>query len=210
LKRKWLRRQAKMSSEFEAGEISPAILDKIKRGQRYISTDCDLSERGYIKNRIRSGKQVWENIEERRRADAIGTARRTPESKRESNAKRPLEIKRMDDAKRHYFHGRRYSIDKNPEELMSCLSGTTAESERLATHHIIYDHSNPEFYTIELTVSEHRQLHGGTLTDENIERLQLVFKNREYIVESPEIPEEQNLNLRHPVSINTEFPKGAK
>ena len=188
-----------MSSKSEEGEIPLSILEKIERGQHYISTNSDLSERGYVKNKKRSGKQEWENIEYKRRRHAISNAKRTPEAMREA------------DHNRHRSKLGAFTIKTDPEEeLMSCLSGTTEESERLVFHHVIYDYSNRQSYIIALTSSEHMQLHRGALIDENIERLQLVFKNREYIVESPEIPEEQNLNLRHPVSINIEPPKGGK
>ena len=183
-----------MSSKSEEGEIPLSILEKVERGQHYIDTNFDLSERGYVKNKKRSGKQGWENLEKRRKKDAVRNAKRTSGSRTEESLNR------------HRFKlGSRFVIKRDPEEeLMSCLSGTTEESERLVFHHVIYDYSDPRFYIIVLTISEHNQLHGSGLSKENRERLQLILKNREYIVESPEMPEEQNLNLRHPVSINIE------
>lgn len=179
-------------NQFE-GEIPPLILEKIKRGQHFISTNLDLSEAGYVKDRIRSGKQGWENLEKRREKDAARNAKRTPGSRsKESLNKHRFKLES------------RFVLEADLEESMSCLSGTSAESERLTFHHVIYDHSNPSLYLIVLTVSEHNQLHAGSLSKENMERLYRVLKNREYIVESPVISEEQNLNLKQPLSINIE------
>jgi hypothetical protein len=183
--------------QFEEA-LPPFILEKIKRGQRYINTNLDLSAMGYVKHEMRTTTQKWENVEERYKAGAKANEKRSSAYRHEANAKR------------HWFkHEFKYILDKDSDQFMSCLSGTTRESEALVVHHVIYDRSTPQFYTIALTSSEHRQLHAGTLTEENLKRLKLALINREYIVESPEIPQEGNLVLRYPVSINIES-KGAK
>ena len=183
----------KMNKNMSEGAIPLPILEKIKRRQRYINTNLDLSEQGYVKHEMRGTIQKWENAEKRREADVKGCAKRSPASRHEAKVKW------------HRFkHVFMYSIDNDPDTFMSCLSGTTKESEALVAHHVIYDYSNPQSYTIVLTSSEHRQLHGGTLTEENLKRLKIVLSNREYIVESHEIQEEGNLNLRYPISINSE------
>jgi hypothetical protein len=52
-------------NKFE-GTIPLPILEKIKRGQRYINTNLDLSEWGYVKHQMRGTIQKWENVEKRR------------------------------------------------------------------------------------------------------------------------------------------------
>jgi len=50
-------RETKTESDGEA--ISPASMEKIKRGQIHINANCNLSGMGYSKKGVHFGTQVW-------------------------------------------------------------------------------------------------------------------------------------------------------